>query len=246
MIENSNQSANSDAAFEFKGGSFTLPVLHLYQANMDLVSQQLAEKVNQAPDFFQNAPVVIDLQRLQEGAGGVDFALLVGLLRGFGMIPVGVRGGSDEQNGLASAMELAILSNERVQRQRAAPRSAPPSKSEEVDVPALEAASKLITRPVRSGQRVFAPGGDLIIVAAVGSGAEVIAAGNIHVYGSLRGRALAGVKGDTGARIFCQGLEAELVSVAGHYRISEDIDEAWKSKSVQILLSGRRLEIQPL
>jgi septum site-determining protein MinC len=94
--------------------------------------------------------------------------------------------------------------------------------------------SKIVTTPIRSGQQVYAPGGDLIIMAAVSAGAEVLADGNIHVYGALRGRALAGVKGDTSARIFCQSLEAELVSIAGTFKVDEDLrNEHWKT-AVQI------------
>jgi septum site-determining protein MinC len=104
----------------------------------------------------------------------------------------------------------------------------------------------LITRPVRSGQRIYAAGGDLSVVAAVSAGAELMADGNIHVYGPLRGRALAGMKGDTEARIFCQDLQAELVSVAGHYRVSENIPRELKGAPVQIFLDQKVLHIEKL
>ena len=104
----------------------------------------------------------------------------------------------------------------------------------------------VIDQPVRSGQQVYAPEGDLIILAPVQAGAEVLAAGNIHVYGPLRGRALAGIHGAESARVFCQSLEAELVSIAGHYKISEDLqDNGWKS-AVQIQLRDDLLVVTPL
>jgi len=228
--------------FELKAGSFTLPLLRLLGTDMDAVAQQLGEKVDQAGDFFQHAPVVIDLAGLAGTEVDVEFPLLVGLMRGYGMIPVGVRGGSPAQNAAAEAMELAVLGDSRAQaraesRPAAARAAAPPRPAP---------GSKLVTRPVRSGQRVYAPGGDLILMAQVSSGAEIMADGHIHVYGTLRGRALAGVKGNQDARIFCHNLQAELVSVAGHYRISENIAADVKGHPVQIYLQERTLHIESL
>ena len=104
----------------------------------------------------------------------------------------------------------------------------------------------MITHPVRSGQRIYAAGGDLIVVASVSSGAELLADGNIHVYGALRGRALAGVTGDTSRRIFCYDLQAELVAIAGRYRVSEDIAPSTRGRPVQVLLQDRTLCIDEL
>jgi septum site-determining protein MinC len=158
------------------------------------------------------------------------------------MIPVGVRGGTDAQHSAAEALELAILAEGRPgQGEGAAPR--PPRQAV---TRAAAPGSLLVTRPIRSGQRIYASGGDLVVVAQVSSGAEVMADGNIHVYGALRGRALAGVKGNREARIFCQSLHAELVSVAGHYRISENIGPDLKGEAVQIHLQEQRLLIESL
>ena len=104
----------------------------------------------------------------------------------------------------------------------------------------------MITQPVRSGQQVYAPGGDLIVLAPVSAGSELLADGHIHVYGPLRGRALAGVRGDTNARIFCQSLEAELVSVAGQYKVAEDLRRQQWKEAVQISLEGDSLKIEAL
>lgn len=106
--------------------------------------------------------------------------------------------------------------------------------------------NKIVTTPVRSGQQIYAEGGDLIVTASVGAGAELLADGNIHVYGALRGRALAGVKGNQSARIFCHSLEAELVSIAGQYRISEDLQKSEWHKACQIFLADGKMAIQAL
>ncbi|WP_058554946.1 septum site-determining protein MinC [Thiohalocapsa sp. ML1] len=244
--------AAAEPAFELKASSFTLPVIRLLGHDMDAVESQLAPKVDQAPGFFRNTPIVIDLGALARDADAVAFPRLVGLLRGLGMIPVGVRGGGAAQNEAARAMELAILGD----HTRGA-RQAPPERSaEDVAVeappqaargePSVASTSMLVDRPVRSGQRLYAPGGDLTIVGPVSSGAELMADGNIHVYGALRGRVIAGLRGDTGARIFCRELHAELVSVAGHYRVSENIPADLKGRTVQVFLDHEVLRIEPI
>lgn len=242
MSVNINAQVDSQPQFELKAGSFTLPVLRMLGTDMDAVSRLLGDKVEQAGGFFHNAPVVIDLKEVAADDVEVEFPLLVGLMRSHGMIPVGVRGGSELQNAAAEAMELAILGDAPVSR-RAETR---PRREEPQIKPAAQAGSRLITRPVRSGQRVYASGGDLVVLAQVSSGAEVMADGHIHIYAPLRGRALAGVKGNLEARVFCQNLQAELVSVAGHYRISENIDAELKGRPVQIHLQDRTLVIEPM
>lgn len=248
------------AVFELKAAGFTLPIIRLLEADIEAVAAELGARVEQAPEFFRNTPVVIDLSAFPEGGAKVEFPLLVGLLRGYGMIPFGVRGGNKAQNEAAEAMELAILGEHETRATRtersAAPeesaRSAPAAASSVQGEPATTpragagAAFTLVTRPVRSGQRVYAAGGDLSIIAAVSSGAELMADGNIHVYGPLRGRALAGMKGNTDARIFCQDLQAELVSVAGHYRVSENIPMELRGVPVQIYLDQKILRIEKL
>jgi septum site-determining protein MinC len=244
------------AAFELKAASFTLPVIRLLAGSTEAVAEQLGAKVEQAPEFFRNTPVVIDLTALPPGAAEVEFPVLVGLLRGYGMIPFGVRGGTQSQNAAAEAMELAILSETfaRVGKTSGAA-TEPQAKARAETAPAATRGEPqkrpsqgftLVTRPVRSGQRIYAAGGDLSVVAAVSSGAELMADGNIHVYGPLRGRALAGMKGNAEARIFCQDLQAELVSVAGHYRISESIPPELRGQPVQIYLEQKILRIERL
>jgi len=257
MTISSTDRRETDSAFDLKGGSFTLPVLQLRDLDMATVSRQLGERVSQAPDFFHNAPVVIDLQKLNGPDHGVDFASLVGMLRGYGMIPVGVRGANSQQNETASAFELAVLADARRERAPSPsnetstavarpPSSPPPASSPQPVEPPAAVQSKIITRTVRSGQRIYVKQGDLIVLSSVSSGAELIAEGNIHVYGVLGGRALAGVNGNTQARIFCQAMMAELVSIAGTYRVSEDIEDSVRSLAVQVFLDGKRLRIHPL
>jgi septum site-determining protein MinC len=104
----------------------------------------------------------------------------------------------------------------------------------------------LVTEPVRSGQQIFAERGDLVVVTSVSPGAELIAHGNIHVYGALRGRALAGVHGDNAARIFCETLDAELIAIAGLYKLSDAIDPSLRRRRVQAFLDDGTLRIEPL
>jgi septum site-determining protein MinC len=251
------------AVIELKAAGFTLPVIRLLEADMDAVAAELGARVEQAPDFFRNTPVVIDLNGVSEGSGEIQFPSLVGLLRGYGMIPFGVRGGTKAQQAAAEAMELAILAERDTRRVRderpsepaAPPAPAAPQPASRATGPALNETEapkgsgsgfNLVARPVRSGQRVYAADGDLCVIGPVSSGAELMAEGNIHVYGPLRGRALAGMKGNTNARIFCQGLEAELVSIAGHYRVSENIPAELHGKPVQIYLDHKIIRIEKL
>lgn len=243
------QGQAEQTAFELRATTFTLPTLRLFSADLGELSRFLETKIQQAPEFFRNAPVVVDLSHLPEVA--LDFPLLVGLLRGLGLLPIGVRGGSEQHRETARLMDLAILSQgsrgptAAVATKAGAPAAAQRSAPERAP-PGAGAPGKLVTRPVRSGQRLYAQGGDLVVLAPVSSGAELMADGNIHVYGPLRGRALAGVKGNAEARIFCQDLRAELISVAGHYRVSENLDPALAGRPVQVRLHDGRLVIEAL
>ena len=239
-------------ATNLKADKFTFPVLELLSADMDQIASEVGNKVDQAPAFFRNAPIVIDLKALPSEEQ-VQFAVLVGLLRSFGLNPVGIRGGSREHAESAVTMELAVLAEER--RNVARTTTTAVDDAEEIDdnivaKPAVDesgaAVNRVHLRPVRSGQKLAAPGGDLIVIASSSAGSELLAAGHIHVYGALRGRALAGVGGDERCRIFCRRLEAELVSIAGQYRVSEDIDESLRGQPVQIYLESDKLKIEPL
>jgi septum site-determining protein MinC len=224
--------------FELKLGSIKLPLLRLLGTDIDAVTHELAGRVKQAPQFFRNLPIVIDLTRLEDGDATMELPLLIGLLRGYGMIPVGMRGGTKAQHEVALAMDLAILSGEFTKKRTSRP-------SARIKKPKTRTAStKVITRPVRSGQRVYAAGGDLVILSQVGSGAEVMADGHIHIYGPLKGRALAGVKGDQLAQVFCRDFQPELVAVAGRYHVSDELDPEVLGRSVQVLLKKGKLQVK--
>ena len=251
------QGQAEQSPFELKATTFTLPTLRLFGADLGALSRYLETKIQQAPEFFRNAPVVLDLSQLPDVA--LDVPLLVGLLRGLGLLPIGVRGGSEQHRETARLMDLAILAQgSRGPAATAPPGGAAPSPVAEQQRPTVDEAApvppvppggavgKLVTRPVRSGQRLYAQGGDLIVLAPVSAGAELMADGHIHVYGPLRGRALAGVKGNGDARIFCQDLRAELISVAGHYRVSENLDPALAGRPVQVRLQDGRLITEAL
>jgi septum site-determining protein MinC len=225
--------------FELKGSLFTLTVLHLFQLDRAAIERHLAEKVKQAPSFFNNTPVVVDLEDLAappNGLDGVDFRGLYDLLRRHGMAPVGIRNGGPELQAAARQAGLPVLSDSRSAGAVKKPERAEPTPIR----------NRIINHPVRSGQQIYAADGDLIVLGTVSAGAELIADGNIHIYGTLRGRALAGVKGDIETWIFCHSLEAELISIAGRYRISEQIDSTDRGKSVQIHLVDDRLVIDHL
>ena len=234
--------ASITPAFQLKGGLYTLTTLKLLSNELDLLEEQLNQKIQQAPNFFNKAPVVIDLRLVNQQS--IDFKILKQILETKKLIIIGVRNANEEQQAQAMEYGFAILRD--TPNPRANPSDAIVSNMVSNKTEAKAMASKLITTPVRSGQQIHAPEGDLVITAQVSNGAELLADGNIHVYGALRGRALAGVNGNTEARIFCQSLEAELISIAGQYKISEDIEkQAWKIP-VEISLKEGHLQIREL
>ncbi|MDI9246166.1 septum site-determining protein MinC [Marinobacter sp. CHS3-4] len=240
--------------FQLKSASVSMTALELYFFHESDFEQTLRDKISQAPGFFKDIPLVISLEKYEGLSSELDFFKIIGACRRHNIHVIGVRGGDDDQRRLARGASLALLPGGG-QRDRDIAETGPqPSETAGADTaqppPAREvaepAAAKIINQPVRSGQQVYAPEGDLIILAPVQAGAEVLAAGNVHVYGPLRGRALAGIHGAEHARVFCQSLEAELVSIAGHYKISEDLqDNGWKT-AVQIQLKDELLVVTPL
>ena len=234
-----SESAEFSQTFEIKSGVVNLPILRLLTADVEKLSSQLRLKISQAPDFFRHAPMAIDLHNLVDPNAEIDFASLVRVLRNCDLVPVGICGGFEKHQQAAQAAGLSSLTLARQESPQQP--QATPSKPK---VPPEDVRSRIIEQPVRSGQRIYVPGGDLVVMSQVSPGAEIMADGNIHVYGSLRGRALAGVQGNLGCRIFCQDLQAELVSVGGHYRISENIDDSLRGVPVQIFLLDQSLIIE--
>ena len=235
VIDSQEPPSPPTAAFEIRRRSFDALVLRLL-ADDQAFFAALEEKLRQAPNFFRDAAVVIDLEEIAAAGIGIDLIRVARQLRSRSLTPVGVQNGSAALVAAAKGAGLAVLDAGR----DATPNAEPAAKPEPEAHGTL-----LITEPVRSGQQVFCDSGDIVVTASVGSGAELIAAGNIHVYGALRGRALAGVNGDAGARLFCQSLEAELVAIAGLYRVSDDIDRAVWRRPVQAFLEKDALRIEP-
>lgn len=235
-------------ALEFKSTSLTVPVLLLADNDLVRIEQQLQEKVAQAPEFFKNSPLLIDLQKLTSQNLAVSIKELVDVVRKQGFMPIGIRGGNEPQNAESLALSLPVHS---MHGQNAPLAEKQPAKKlptpEAENLPAVNQSveNKLITQPVRSGQRVYAKG-DLIVTATVSAGAEIMAEGNIHIYGSLRGRALAGVMGNAESRIFCSDLQAELISIAGIYQLSDDLSSHTAHKPVQISLDNQKLIIKDI
>lgn len=244
--------------FELKGSILTVVVLHIKETDADSLYPQLEKKIGRARSFFSSAPVLIDLSAVdEEGQAALDFMFLAGTLRRLGLVPVGVRGGAACQSERVLQAGLGLLPAIKTERTVAASvdnhspdlelpenRSQPESSATAASRAPEVASTKVITHPVRSGQQVFAPRGDLVILSSVNAGAEVLAAGNIHVYGALRGRAMAGINGDVTARIFSLQCNAELVAVAGEYLVNESLNEAHINQSVMISLQDGGLNFQ--
>jgi septum site-determining protein MinC len=224
------------ATFEIKSANLPLVALLLKSTDLAQLAAELKERFGDIPDFFDNDPLVIDLSPLQGQADAqVDFTELLHMLRAYGVMPVAARGGSDRQMEAAHLVGLA-----------AAPEVAPiqPVRQDKAPAPAAvieppPASALVIDKPLRSGQQVYARGRDLVVMCMVNPGAEVIADGHIHVYAPLRGKAIAGARGNTDARIFSLSLQAQLLSIAGVYRTSEvPLPAEVLGKPTQVRLQG--------
>ncbi|MDY7220098.1 septum site-determining protein MinC [Denitrificimonas sp. JX-1] len=243
-----NQVNNLEQApvFQLKGSMLALTILELTTIDLEHLDIQLADKVEQAPQFFQDAPIILAIDKCAENDNPLDLQRLLSICRKHGMLPLALRAVSPEHIQAAKALDLAVIpptgARERPVALHPKDTVVPPPAAEPSYIPA-----KIITHPIRSGQQIYAKGTDLIVMAAVSAGAELLADGHIHVYGPLRGRALAGINGNTEARIFCQYMGAEMLSIAGHYKVAEDLrrDPLW-GKATQICLVKEQLELSAL
>jgi septum site-determining protein MinC len=221
----------SKKVLEFKGRMLSLTRVRVVEHDITLIESQLKDFARQMPQAVEGMPVILDSDI------NFDIGALISSLKAVGMQPVGVTDGALSDS--ARTWGLPILppeGNSRSSRPTPPAQAAPPSYKP----------AKLITEPVRSGQQIYAEHSDLIVLNTVSPGAEVIADGCIHVYGSLRGRAIAGAKGDTQARIFCRRLEADLVAIAGNYAVAEQMQGELRGKPVQALLSDGKLKLEKL
>lgn len=236
---------DQDPVFQLKGSMLAITVMELAHNDLARLDLQLAEKVAQAPNFFSNTPLVLALDKLPHGEGDLDLGELMALCRKHGLRTLAVRASREEDIAAANALDLPVLppSGARERVIDPAPKPIEPPKPVEPEVKP----TRVITAPVRGGQQIYAQGCDLVVLAPVSAGAELLADGNIHVYAAMRGRALAGVKGNRQARIFCQQMGAELLSIAGQYKVAEDLrrDPNW-GRAVQVSLTGDVLNITRL
>jgi septum site-determining protein MinC len=242
------------SAIELKSSAFNVPALMLASSKLADIKQELQTKISQAPDFFKNSPLLIDCHELTKQNIELDLSALIKALRSLHFIPIAISGASVKQNVIAIELGIAVQSTHNLNHSvpQISEKTAPTQAISEVNLEAKAVDSiippvenKLITQPIRSGQRVYAKG-DLTILAPVNPGAEIMAEGNIHVYAPLRGRALAGVQGNIKSYIFCSDLQAELISIAGIYQLNEDLDKNLQHKLVQIYLHDQSLLIKKL
>ncbi|WP_298442185.1 septum site-determining protein MinC [uncultured Ferrimonas sp.] len=211
-------------AIEFKGGGFTLSVLSLCGADLPSLQQQLTDHIQRAPKLFAQMPVVLELNRL---CASIPVESVISLVRQVGLAPMALQAQQQCHQQQAAELGLPLFKHGRSQANKLA-------------------AAMVVERPVRSGQQLYAEGSDLIVLAPVSAGAELVADGNIHVYGAMRGRAFAGASGMAEARIFCHNQQAELLSIAGHYQLTDHIDAAHWGKAIMVTLQQQQLIHQPL
>lgn len=244
-----------EQAGELKIGQVGIANLRVRTLDVAQLSREMRERVERAPKLFGRAPVIVDFGGLAQMPDVATAKALLDGLRGAGVLPVGLSYGTRETEHLAEQLGLPLLAKFRAQYEPVAPGpaggasaptprresaaiEAPPAKAPAKAPPAAAASSPGLVQktPVRSGQQLYAENRDLTVLTTVGAGAEVISDGSIHIYGTLRGRALAGAQGNTDARIFCREFHAELVAIAGHYKVLDDVPKELRGKAVQIWL----------
>ena len=251
--------ATTPATFEIKSANLPLVALLLKSTDLAALQRELTLRFGDIPDFFDQDALVIDLSPLQASlentAPELDFPKLLTLLRAYRLNPIAAKGGSSAHMaaalnaGLMSAPDAHLVGSKSKKPAKSAPGEAtsdhdaagPSAKTPAVAATTLPAPGQLsaliIDKPLRSGQQVYARGRDLVVLAMVNAGAEVIADGHIHVYAPLRGKAIAGARGNTDARIFALALDAELLSIAGVYRTSENpLPDDVQGKPTQVRL----------
>lgn len=243
--------------FEIKSADLALVALLLKTANVDLIAQGLEVQLAETPDFFNQDPLLLDLTGLNDDDAdqNIDFAKLVEVLRSHALMPLAVKGGSNTQRAAAFDVGLVDANDARIRRismeTAKAKQAEVTSAAEKTPAAPSFSGAVVLDRTLRSGQQFYAKGKDLVVLSMVNAGAEVIADGDIHIYSTLRGKAIAGARGKTDARIFAYAMEPELISIAGVYRTSENpLPKEVFGKPAQVSLSsspdGDKLLITPL
>lgn len=243
---------------KLKGEMSMLNALYVNDLDLEILLTELENKRDEAPQFFMQSPIIVDCTELGEDAKNLDFGQLRNSLLELGFIPVGVRNAPESIGASLNASGWAVMRSTQdtspKKEDKQASEEAGDVKSEEVaeqkagsEPQALaEISSVTVDRPVRSGQQIYAASADMTVLAPTSAGSEVMADGSIHVYGAIRGRVLAGARGNTSARIFCQSLQAELIAIAGRYQLLDESDTELKGKPAMISLDGEKLIIEPL
>ena len=226
--------AKDAAALEIRFGPIDLAHVRIRTIDPGAILDDLTGRVASAPRFFERTAVCVDLSALDREPDAREVRAVVDAIRRAGMLPVALVQGPPCVDALARVLELPVVSTFRT------PTKSPPIVQAVDPTPTLEP-TLLHHQMVRSGQRLYAKQRDLVVLATVGSGAEVMADGCVHVYGALRGRAMAGVHGDLNARVFCQEFHAELVSIAGVFRVFETLPDGLVGRPVQAWLEGEDL-----
>jgi septum site-determining protein MinC len=246
-----------EQAGELKFGQVGIANLRVRSFDIAALGAEMRERVERAPKLFERAALVVDFGSLSVCPGVDEARELLAVLHAAGVRPVALAFGTTEIEALSQALDLPLLAKFRAQfepAREAEPASAADIAPEPVAAaapppPAAAAAGStgmVIQHPVRSGQQIYAQGRDLTVCAVIGAGAEVIADGSVHIYGALRGRALAGARGDESARIYCREFHAELVAIAGQYRVLDEMPAELRGRSVQVWLEDGKLRIAEL
>ena len=241
---------NYELAGDLKIGQVGIANLRIRTLDVERLGAEMRDRVARAPKLFERAAVIVDFGALPGTPDAATARALLDALRAAGTIPVALAYGSSDNERLAVELGLPLLAKFRAQYE--SPETTVAAAAE--PAPAKPAASTaratapgepgmIHAAPIRSGQQLYAEQRDLTVLSTVGAGAEVISDGSIHVYGALRGRALAGARGNADARIFCREFHAELVAVAGHYKVMEDVPKELRGKAVQIWLDQDQLKI---
>ncbi len=232
---------HAPATFEIKSANLPLVALLLKSNDLVQLSAEWSQRFSDTPDFFDHDPLVIDLTPLPSDVESVNFPALITLLRQYRLAPIAIKGGNTTLMTLALAAGL-IAAPDAVPvlgTPHTVPVEQKAIKETVREVSIINPSAMVIDKPLRSGQQVYAKGRDLIVLSMVNPGAEVIADGHIHVYAPLRGKAIAGARGNTQARIFSTCLEAQLLSIAGVYRTSDiPLPAEVFSKATQVRLEG--------
>ncbi|GAB3681355.1 septum site-determining protein MinC [Salinisphaera aquimarina] len=235
------------AGVVFKGRMMTITVLEVRETDSDRIAKQIDDQLKRTPGFFSRMPVLLSLPDALP-----DLAALGNIVRDAGLMLVGVLDPNEQVAAAAADAGLSVIASptrgsngaERARKSAPEPKDSPPPARDNDAPESAKTPTRLVTRPVRSGQQIYARGGDLVIASSVSEGAEILADGHIHIYGALRGRALAGASGDTQARIFCRRFEPDLVAIAGCYKVADAIDEGVRSRAVQVSLEHDNLTIE--